>query len=406
MPLISKKFYEFSFLVLLFCFAVSLFNLAGYIFSAMVLVLFFFYGHRLYFTLSDLWLLLFSVCYFLFYVFQFGADIDTFILYCLGPWTAHIIGHQYIEKSANKKAFLILIIVVSSGMFLHGILNIFAYLRSDYFSLYNYYRQSVDFWRGDLVNVKTTEMLFTFATGVGVGVIFTSYKMKYKILSLIVLAIILASTVFMANRAMLIIFVSLLLWRIFCWYGDTQVSAWKKSIFCISSLLTIVIVIVLVLFNSNGIADYFLELKIFQRFVSTNELTRFDVWEVFFKDFRFLEFPFGGKKLTLISEWNYLHNTWLDVYNVAGFVPFTILIILTFKLLISFSRFNKTMRVAKKENERVVFQSLAIAIFMNMLIEPIIEANPYFLLMVLMFFGAMETYTLKISNELNAVAIN
>ena len=402
----SNKLYEFSFLVVLFCFAVSLFNLTGYIFSAMVLVMFFFYSRRLYFTSLDLWLLLFSVCYFLIYGIQFGVDVETFILYFLGPWTAHMMGHQYMEQSANKKSFLVLLVVISSGMFIHGILNVFAYLRSDYFSLYNYYRQSVDFWRGDLVNVKSTEMLFTFATGLGIGVMFTSYPKKYKVLSLIALMVVLVATVLMANRAMLIIFSSLLLWRLFCWYRDSKVPVNKKYVFSISSLIIILIVILMVLFNVKGITDYFKELKIFQRFTSENELTRLDVWNVFFKDFRFLEFPFGGKELTLDAAWNYLHNMWLDVYNVTGFVPFTVLIILTFKVIISFSRFNKIMKVAKKENERVLFQSLAIAIFMNMLVEPIIEANPYFLLMVFMLFGAMETYMHKICSEMSVSSIN
>ena len=402
----SNKLYEYSFLMVLFCFSISLFNLAGYIFSAIVLGMFFFYGHRLYLTTSDLWILLFSFCYFLIYGLQYGVDVETFILYLLGPWTAHIMGHQYMEQSTNKNSFVVFLVVISSGMFIHGILNIFAYLRSDYFSLHQYYRQAVDFWRGDLVNVKTTEMLFTFATGLGVGMLFTSYKRKYKVLALIVLAAVMVSTVFMANRAMLIIFASLLLWRVVCWYSDSKISVNQKCVFAILSLIIIFIAIILVLFNVKGVADYILELKIIQRFTSKNELTRFDVWKLFFEGLRFLEFPFGGKQLTLNSEFGYIHNMWLDIYNVAGFIPFIVSIVLTFKIIISFDRFNKTMKEANKENERVLFQSLVIAIFMNMLIEPIIEANPYFLLMAFMFFGAMETCTHKTLSELNTGPIN
>lgn len=399
MPIRSKKLYEFAFLAVLFCFSVSLFNLAGYIFSAMVLLMFLFVSHKLYLTSADLWLILFSVSYFFVYLFQFGADVETFILYFLGPWTAHIIGHQYIEQSRSKKSFIVLLVVLSLGMFLHGVLNIIAYLRSDYFSLYNYYRQSVDFWRGELVNVKSTEMLFTFGTGLGMGVLFTSYKTKYKVIAIIALILALSSAVFMANRAMLIIFASLLLWRLFCWYGDKRVSVKEKAIVFALILLIIFIAMTMVLLNIGGIADYIMELKIFQRFASKGELTRFDVWDVFWEDLRFLEFPFGGKKLTETAEWGYLHNMWLDVYNVVGVIPFIVIIICTVKFALSFSRFNKAMKTAKKENERVLFQSLVIAVFMNMLVEPIIEANPYFLLMVLMLFGAMETYTHKTYNE-------
>lgn len=406
MPIRYNKLYELAFLTVLFCFSVSLFNLTGYIFSAMVFVMFLLYSRKLHLTSSDLWLLLFSVCYFVFYWIRFGVDVDTFILYLLGPWTAHIMGHQYMEHSTNKKAFVILLTTVSFGMFLHGVLNVIAYLRSDYFFLYDYYRQSLDFWRDELVNVKSTEMLFTFAMGLGMGVMFTSYKTKYKVLSIIVLILVLASTILMANRAMLIIFASLLLWRLICWYSDSRVPIKKKAIVFALTLIIIFFVLILILLNVNGIADSFMELKVYQRFVSKDEFTRLDVWDVFFEDLRFLEFPFGGKELTQNSEWGYLHNMWLDVYNVAGFIPFIVLIVWTSRFIISFSRFNKIMKVAKKENERILFQFLAIAIFLNMMIEPIIEANPYFLLMALMFFGAMETYTYKTYNELYVTSIN
>lgn len=390
------KLFEYALLTALFCFAVSLFNLTGYIFSAIVLLVFLFYASKIRLSVTDLWLLLFSASYFFFYWWHFGIDVNTFILYLIGPWSAHIIGRLYIERSPNPKSFMILIVVLSSGMFLHGLLNIVAYVRSDYAVLYNYYRQSVDFWRGELVNVKSTEMLYTFATGVGLGVLFTSYKARYKVLAVVALILSVAHTVFMANRALLLIFIIILLWRFCCWFADMRVSPVKKTIIILIGLLLLSVLVLLIALNVAGIGDAFFNLKIVQRFTSDLELTRFDVWDIFFEDFAFLGHMFGGKLLTHNAEWGYLHNMWLDVYNVAGVVPFLILIILTVRFIVSFIRFNQVMKAGNKKNERIVFQSLLIAILLNMMIEPIIEANPYYFLMTLMFLGAMEGYTYKL----------
>ena len=41
-------------------------------------------------------------------------------------------------------------------------------------------------------------------------------------------------------------------------------------------------------------------------------------------------------------------------------------------------------------DEYEIFQCLMIAILLNMMVEPIIEANPYYFLIVLMYLGAMD----------------
>lgn len=394
----NVKVWEYVLLAALFCFAVSLFNLTGYIFSAIILVMLLFYGSKICLSVTDLWLLLFSAFYFFFYWWHFGVDVNTFILYLIGPWSAHIFGKLYIERAATPKSFILLILVLSSGMFLHGLLNILAYLRSDYAVLYHYYRQSVDFWRGELVNVKTTEMLYTFATGVGIGVLFTSCKTKYKLLSVIVLLLSVVQTVLMANRALLIIFIIVFLWRFCCWFADARVATFKKTVILLCCLLLFSALVCLIALNVAGIGDTFFNLKIVQRFTSDLELTRFDVWNIFFEDLAFLGHLFGGKALTINAEWGYLHNMWLDVYNVAGVIPCLILIVLTVRFMVSFGRFNLVMKQENRNDERIIFQSLMLAILLNMMIEPIIEANPYYFLMTLMFLGAMEAYTYKFLN--------
>lgn len=396
-----NRLFEFLFFAILFCFAISLFNLAGYIFSAMVLMMFFFYTSRIRLLSMDLWLILFSVTYFLFYWFHFDIDINVIILYLIGPWAAYIMGHMYMERSTHPKQFMLFLTVLSSGMFLHGFLNIIAYIDSEYFLLYDYTRQAVDFWRRELVNVKTTEMLYIFATGMCMGVLFGSYKVRYKVLSAVVLLLSIVLTVFMANRALLIVIFILFLWRLYCIFKNSRWSLIQKNVIFLSTLSIFGLLIIMISYNIGGLGDFFDSLKIVQRFTSEKELTRFEVWEIFFIDLQFIEHPFGGGFLVQNSDWGYLHNMWLDVYNMVGFIPFLLLLILSLKIFISYLRFNRLMKKTGRENERIVFQSLIIACFLNMMIEPIMEANPYYFLIVLMFFGAMEGYTYKIVTDIH-----
>ena len=350
---IHKTIFEYIFLIILFCFSIALFNLPGYIFAALIALMFFLYARNIQISSNVLLLMLFSVCYFSFYWFHYGMDINTIILYLIGPWSAYILGSVYIETAVKKNAFILLIFVLSLGMYLHGVLNVVAYIRSDYLDLYNYYRQSVDFWRGELVNVKTTEMLYTFATGACLGVLFTSYKPVYKIISSVVIAISLLLTIFLANRSLVVIFVVLLFWRLIVWMADVNVSLKRKVIVAIVLLAVMSLAIILVSLNIAGLGDVFYSTKIVQRFTSETELNRFDVWSIFFDDFSFIAHPFGGEYLTQNTDHSYLHNIWLDVYNRVGVIPFVLLVVITVVSVVNCFRFCKSLKTYDKKNRLV-----------------------------------------------------
>ena len=308
---IDKKRIELLFLIVLFCFAISLFNRAGYIFSALVLITVVFCYKSIHITSVEILLIIFSLSYGSIFAWYYGISLDNIILQFVGPWAAYIVGKLYIKKTQYNNGFMIFILVLAVGMFLHGVLNIIAYLKSDYFFLYKYYRQSVDFWRNELVNVKSTEMLYTFLTGIGLGIIF-SRNSKGKVISWAVVLFSVFITVFLANRTLLIIFLFICLIRMFFWFRSVNVSARKKTIVASVLILGILLLLICINFNILGIGSIVNSLKIIQRF-SGSELTRFDVWNTFFDDFAFLEHLFGGKALVHDSEFGYLHNTWLDI---------------------------------------------------------------------------------------------
>ena len=273
-------------LIILFLFALSFLNLSGYIFTVLILAFFLLSGFRLAFSSVELWLLFFSVSYFFAYSFHFGFEVEAFILYCVGPWSAHTFGRTFVERAKYRNTYLWLILVISFGMYVHGLLNVVAYVRSDYFLFYGYYRQAVDFWRGELVNVKTTEMLYVFATGISLGCLFFSYKNIYRIFSIVVCILSFALSVFLANRGLLVVMVVVFFWCFFLWLKDGTVKVSKKTFVLLIGLVCMCMVIAAILFNIAGVGDWITQLKIVQRADNESGMTRFDIWRYFFEKFR------------------------------------------------------------------------------------------------------------------------
>ena len=391
------KFWEIALLIALFFFSISLFNLAGYIYSGIILIMLVFNVLNIKLSIPELVLLFFSISLFGFDLYHNGFNIESLILYLLGPWTAYTLGKMYVMNSKHDNAFMILLVVLALGMFLHGILNLYAYIQSNYFSTYENYRRSVDFWRKELVAVTVTGMYFTFAAGLSIGTLFSKVGVKYKIVAVVVLSICVTVSVFFANRTLLVILLLIGCWKGIVLLFSKEVSKSAKVIAII--ILTLIIGVVILVLSTNflGISDKLLSLKIFRRITSEEESNRFAVWAYFFKDANFIRYPLGGGYILEDTPLRYLHNLWLDVYNTTGVITFIALVAFSVCMLNYYRYFRRAMKDNFLNTEYVVFQCLIVATVLNCAVEPIVEANPYFFLITLMYFGAMEGKTLKLT---------
>ena len=382
---LKKIRWDTLFLILLFCFSISLFNLAGYFFAATAFILLLFNVKRITVSVPELILFMYSSVYYAYYTMYRGISIEYFIIFLIGPCAAYIIGRLYMQNmTAEDNSFLVFIVVVATGMFCHGVLNVYAYVNSEHYALYEFYRQSVDFWRGGIVNVKTTEMFFTFASGISIGVLFSKTKLKFKILAVAVLTVSLGITIFFANRTLIIICLVVFIWQFFVSNIPRQ-----TKIF-ITIIVAVAILLLVFLTNGTGLGGNLSTLKIIRRITEGEASSRFNVWWNFFDDYKFLRYPFGGAFIVKGTGLSYLHNMWLDVYNTVGFIPFIIIIVFTVMMIKEFRIYKNVMLDAGKETEYVVFKCLMLATVFNCMVEPIIEANPYYFLSVLMFLGAMN----------------
>lgn len=384
--------------IVLLCFAISLFNLAGYIFAAVLLVTLVYNVGLIKISTPELTLMGFSLFYFVIYSFHFPVTVEEIVLYLAGPWGAYLIGKQYVLRARSKNAMMTLIVILAAGMCLHGLLNWVAMLRSEYMYTYAYLRISVDFWRGDVVSVTATGMFFAFATGLAVGAIFSKTATKTKVVAVLTLAACLGATIFFANRTLLVIIVIMLVGYTAVMLLSARTSAARKALLLSLLALGLVLLAMAFFFNWFGLSDRIMSLKLFQR-ISGDEGGRLEQWLSFFKDNAFLRYSMGGDQIAKSADISYLHNLWLDIYNRAGAISFLLIIIFTVLMVKRYIIFRQRMLRCGLNMECTCITALLVATMLNCMVEPVIEANPYYFLIVLMFLGAMNGQTQKLENE-------
>ena len=381
--------------IVLLCFAVSLFNLAGYIFAAMLLVMLLYNLRHIRISTPELTLVCFSVFYFVVYSFHFPVGIEQIILYLAGPWGAYLIGKQYVLRSRDSRPLMTLVVVLAAGMCAHGLLNWVAMIRSDLMLTYAYQRLSVDFWRGTVVSVTVTGMFFSFATGLSIGALFTKTKKLTKVIAVVTLVACLAATVFFANRTLLAVAAIMLVLYVVVTLLSSKISKNKKILLLLGMAAVLAALVLAFVFNWFGITDKVMSLKIVQR-MGEDEGGRLDVWMLFFKDNAFLKYPAGGGGIARDGGMGYLHNLWLDVYNRTGVLSFVAVVIFTVLMAGRYFAFRSQMLRHERVVECTCITALLIATVMNCMVEPIIEANPYYFLIVLMFLGGMNGQTRRL----------
>lgn len=374
-------------------------NRSGYIFAGILVMYFLMDIKRITIGKSEFILLMYGLCYFFFYTYHFSIGINEIIWYLVGPVGAFLIGKIFVRRSKNENAFITLVITLAFGMFVHGFLNWYAYRVSHYATQYSYLRLSVDFWRRELVRVTSTGMLFNFSAAICVGLCFSNIKMKYKAVAAAVLGICIALSAVFANRT--IIFIVLILVMLELLQGmKTRHLVSKRTVVMVASILTLVMVGCAVLFSDLGklFLEELLDIKIVYRLQTSDDLDpRFYAWIYFFRNFQFLKYPIGGDMLlgggmylpdgTKIS---YFHNLWLDVYNTAGIFPTILLIMFSARMFAQYRKFKDYGHKVGADELVHVMRCWIIGVTLNCFVEPIIEGNPYYFLMILMYFGAME----------------
>ena len=96
---------------------------------------------------------------------------------------------------------------------------------------------------------------------------------------------------------------------------------------------------------------------------------------------RLFTYPFGWS--TENSSYNYVHNMWLDIARISGIIPFIFFLVATIKII----KTNITLFNTKNRGLSLLLVLLFASVFFSYMIEPVIEANIFYLMIFTWIWG-------------------
>ena len=380
---------EWFWLCMIFLFAISVFNKGGYILMAMIVAVAILYFHSIRIDFTMFCLVVFSISYSFIFTLHFGFDFTDLCNYLVGPWGAYLVGKCYTRRFFNGQPLLRLILAVSLGFFAHGTLNLFMQL----FVVYDptaAFRRTFDIWHNRYISVTGAGMLYTLMTGVAFGILFSENRLFHKILCIGVIMVSLVYSFVLAHRTTMV----MVLLTVALYLGRRLVKGFRLTrvnvLIILCGFFTVIFLLVCLCLDLFGLRSWVTGQSLYIRLTdprAANSDSRFTIWMSFLR--QFLAYPMGGARIPLSHHSSYVHNMWMDAYYRCGILPFLALMGATCNVL-------RQMRIMLKDRSGAVsamtrncllFASAAFAL--NAFVEPVLDANPYFLFGYLMIAGGM-----------------
>lgn len=376
-------------LCMMFLFAISIFNKGGYILMAMIVMTGLLYFHSLRIDFMMLCLVLFSLSYSVISILHFGFEFTDFCNYLLGSWGAYLVGKCYTRRFSGGQPLLRLMLVLGLGFFAHGALNLFMQL----FVVYNpsvTFRMTFDIWHNRYISTTGAGVLYTLMLGMAFGVLFSETKLIHKILSIGVISVSLLYSFVLAHRTtmvmVLLIVVLYVARRMVKGFRPTP----KNIVIILCGFIAVIFLAVCLWLDLFGLRSWLTGQSLYIRLTNAraaNSGSRFVIWMSFLR--QCLAYPMGGGEFPLALRASYVHNMWLDVYYKCGIVPFLALTVATVVILLRLGCMlrSRSGRISTVTRNCLLF--VTAAFLLNAFVEPVLDANPYFLFGYLMIAGGM-----------------
>ena len=332
-------------------------------------------------------LALWGVIYFAFYALEGNDFLTGLFYYFIGPVLFWLVGRD-IASEKNENTNLYLVLAVCSGLLIHGILNISTSISGGYFL--NNAEYIHDYWSGRMASRTIVGMYMTPFVCVAIPIVFLWDKGVKTIVKVLLFAgtiVALGLSIYVGNRALLVIAVLVLMFSVF--YG-MRVSKNK-----LRSLLAIIfgLFLILIILSGNVInVEGFIENSFLGR-RSTN-LLQDGRWAVYAHVFKhFFDFTFGwvsnnGGIQSVGLEW--AHNIWIDIYIYSGLLPAVAFLIFSVKSFRNSISIVKNYKIST--SLRMISIITLIGIFLNWAVEPVLIANPYYFVICCFVFGSFEKW--------------
>lgn len=386
--------------ILLFVFFLSCLSFKNYDFHLMVIVfgLYLLSNGVIYFQKGLIPVVMLSLSILFFW--ESSLSGPTGICRWLSLPLAYIVGYGlpsprlrkgYDVESAEKKARFCLVLA-SLGFFGHYSLNMLYNRGNDDLG-----RNTLDFWTGEVRSATGQAALACMAVGLFIAVLFSQYRLRYKVLSAAGLLILAVYNLTLSTRT--IYFMMLAIAFVAAFYflksGPDGEKKLKPLIF-----VGILVLLVLILYYQDafGLKTLVEDSEFYKRFFGQykqdiSEDTRWDNKLVYIK--LMPEYLWGGHNI-LDKTGGYAHDIFLDTYDELGVFGFVAIIALIFSSVV------KLITLVKNKNltflTKQLFLCVYAALYIEFMFEPIFAGLPG-LLLVFCFFHGMVSRLCLINQE-------
>lgn len=336
-----------------------------------VTLVFLFITNKITFPKATWSLYLFCFTFMIFYYYNKNYSLND-LLKAFSYGLSFSIGDILIRRRTNKiKAATNLILLISFGFCIHGCLNFFMnYLDYGWHPLT---RNMPDIWTGKPMAATGHGVIFCVFVGSLYYCLFVQKKKWIMVLALIGLICMVLFNMMSASRTVFVLIALTFACSLALDIGT------RKAITTKHLLIIAIIVFMIILFISNafGIKSFFNESALGNRLKyveNIKEDSRFFIHKVYLVGMFY--YPFGGRNIKRIIG-TYAHNLFLDLYDMAGFIPTLCLLIFFIKMTIILLHIIKDNRVDL--GFKLLYFSVNVTMIFQLFTEPILEGVPWLL---------------------------
>lgn len=331
-------------------------------------------------------LLLFGLSYCFFSWLDGQFDFRLLVYFVAFPLAVYILGQQCRRK--NDRRLLVFVVVCALGFFLSAIFLVVGTTLiagidlgkgQPLFSIFDLdapvSRTGISLYIVPIFSLSLWTLLFWKGSE-------KKLSIWAKAISVLVIIIILYWSLFIGNRAPIVVFGLLILvfWLI-------KIFQSKNSVFRYASVVVITLAGICALLLVTGLVpDFIKRIPVFQRFIlGGSDSARLNLYVQFFTNC--WRYPFGGVYECIDDYW--VHMFWLDIYTMTGIVPFALFSCLFVRTGYRYVMSQRVLRFARPSGN-ALFACLLSLFFLG-LFEPLFSANS----ITLVFFAALFGYAPK-----------
>ena len=395
----DNKFKLYFLKIVLFLFAFGIFGLEKYLVLILSCFLLFTIISEKKTTISIkhqgiplfLWGLLYSIT-----IIFAGEDIiATCVYFMIAPIVLCGIGYYVVKVSKSETEMLQYVYIIAVGFFLHGA---FSILLSMQHGIFEYNAEFIeDIWSGRFVSRTIMGMYMVPIVCISIPALFVSKgrnKGLFKVITIAIILIAVLLSIYVGNRTLLIIVAISILLTIILGLNVSQ----NKTKFLLITFTIIGISIALYNYDLFGIQEYIRNSFLSSRSEDLITNSRWGVYKEIYSNFS--SYLLGNLLNTnTIARLDWAHNIWIDILITGGLIPALLFVWYSVRVLMDTGFVLKDKKLVSFF--RVTALIITIGIFLNWAVEPVLQANPYFVSACCMIFSVVSNFSKNKCNRLN-----